>query len=177
MIDKTKAEAIAERYYNDVYKYCFLHLDCNETYAEDITQEVFLFFQKKCSELEDKNIKAWLIKTAKNKIHEHFRDAKKDNMLVSFDDKSISFDEFDFHTLLDEYITVNSEEIEKYKELVFKELSKKEKELYTKIYIEKKKHKEIAEELNTSEKAVTVSALRLRKKITILVKLIITAGN
>ena len=42
------------------------------------------------------------------------------------------------------------------------------------IFVEKKKHKEIAEEFNTSEKAVTVRSLRLRKKITTLIKLVLT---
>ena len=175
MIDKKTAEAIAVKYYDDVYKFCFSHSGCNENDAADVTQEVFLIFQEKCDELEDKNIKAWLIKTAKHKLHEHFRALKEEDSLIEFEDKSIIFDESEMQQLLDEYTPVNIEEIERCKELVLNGLTKKEQELYIQIFVEKKKHKEIAEELNTSEKAVTVRVHRLRKKIMTLVKVILSS--
>ncbi len=174
MINKKMAEAIAVKYYDDVYRYCFSHLGCNEIDTEDITQEVFLVFQEKCEELDVANIKAWLIKTARNKVHEHFRAVKKDDVLVSFEDKLMSFEEYDICSRLDERLPISNEEIEKYKELLLKGLTKNEQELYRKIFVEKKKHKEIAEEFNTSEKAVTVRCLRLRKKIMTLMKLVLT---
>lgn len=174
MIDKKTAEAIVVKYYDDVYKYCFSHLGCNEIKAEDVTQDVFLLLQEKCDELDDANIKAWLIKTARNKLHEHFREVKKNDVLVSFEDKLTSYEENDICALLEECIPVSNEDIEKHKEFILKGLTKKEQELYTKIFVEKKKHKEIAEEFNTSEKAVTVRSLRLRKKITMLIKLVLT---
>lgn len=175
MIDKKTADAIAVKYYDEVYKFCFSHLGCNENEAGDITQDVFLIFQQKCEVLEDKNIKAWLIKTAKNKVHEYYRTTKKKDILTDFDDNAIAYDEDEIFALFDEYFPLSDEEIEKHKAIVLKSLTKNEQELYTKIFVEKKKYKEIAEELNTTEKAISTRALRLRNKIKMLAKLMLTS--
>ena len=175
MIDKKTAEAIAVKYYNDVYRYCLSHLSYNENVAGDITQEVFLLFQQKREKLEDTNIKGWLIRTAENKVLEHFRSIKKDSILIDIEDKGISYTVDDAFSLFDECFLLSDEEIKKHKAIVLKSLTKKEQELYTKIYIEKKKYKEIAEELNTTEKAINLRAFRLRKKIKTLAKLMLTS--
>lgn len=175
MIDKKTAEAIAVKYYNDVYRYCLSHLSYNKNLAGDITQEVFLLFQQKCEDLEDINIKSWLIRTAENKTLEHFRATKKDSVLIDIEDNGLSYDVDDAFSLFDECFPLGDEEIEKYKAIILKSLTKKEQELYNKIYIEKKKYKVIAEELNTTENAITLRAFRLRKKIKTLAKLMLTS--
>ncbi len=177
MIDKKTTENISAKYYDYIYKFCFSHLGCNETVAEDVTQEVFLLFQQKRETLEDINIRGWLRITAENKVFEYFRAAKKDNVVLHFDDKDYSCNEDEAFVLFDECIPISSEEIEKYKAIVLKGLTKKEQELYTKIYIEKKKYKEIAQELNTTENAINLRAFRLRKKIKTLAKLILTSAG
>lgn len=174
MIDKKTAESIAEKYYDDIYRYCLSHLSYNENVAEDVTQEVFLLFQQKCERLEDINIKSWLVRTAENKVLEYFRATKKDSVIVHIDDGDFSCDEDEIFSLFDECFPLSDDEIEKYKSIVLKSLTKKEQELYNKIYVEKKKYKEIAEELNTTEKAINVRTFRLRKKINTLAKLMLT---
>ena len=71
MISAERAKEVADLYYDDVYHLCYSRLK-NETDASDVTQEVFLFFQESCDELEDNYIKAWLYKVADNKIKEEY---------------------------------------------------------------------------------------------------------
>lgn len=175
LIDKNTAENIAEKYYDDIYKICLSRLNHNENIAEEITQEVFLLFQEKSEELEDKNIKGWLRRTAENKVSEYFRAAKKDDAVLNFEDENYSCDVDEAFLLFEECFPLSDEEIDKYKDIVLKSLTKKEQELYNKIYIEKKKYKEIAEELNTTEKVINLRAFRLRKKIRTLAKLMLTS--
>lgn len=174
MLDKKTINAIAVKYYDDVYRYCFSHLHCSKTAAEDLTQEVFLLLQQKSEKLEDKNIKSWLFKTSENKSYEYYRAVKKDSVLVDLDNDAFSYDENEAFILFEECFPLSDEQIDKYKDIVLKSLTKKEQELYNKIYVEKKKYKEIAEELNTTEKAINLRAFRLRKKITTLAKLMLT---
>ncbi len=175
MIDPIEAEIIAKKYYKDVYSYCFSYLDCDAEEASDITQDVFLFFQEKCEILEDINIQSWLYKVAKNKVKEHYRKLKKEEKLLALEKSLANFSEEDIIPLFDEHFNINDEEIEKYKDIVLKGLTKREQELYTKIFIEKKKYKDIAEELNISVKAVNSRAMRLRIKIRRIVSLMFTS--
>ena len=66
MIDAEKARAIAKKYYEEVFLYCYSILNCDKYEAEVLTQEVFLFFQEKCDVLDDELILRWLLVVAKN---------------------------------------------------------------------------------------------------------------
>lgn len=176
MIEKSKAQEIAKEYYEDVYTYCLSYADCSESEAADITQEVFLIFQQKLDKLEDMNIRAWLLATAKNKVREHFRKNKKEQKLVPLNPNEAPTE--DMFIYIDRYFEgideVSDEYIEKCKELILKSLSQKEYVLYTKVFVEKKKYRQVAEEMNLTEKAVNLRVLRLKKKIKNLVSLSLT---
>ena len=175
MIDAIEAEIIARKYYNNIYTYCFSHLNCKAEEAADITQEVFLFFQEKCETLENENIQAWLYKVAKNKVHEHYRKTKKEEKLVELEKTMMNVDEVDIMPLFDEFFDLGDEDIEKYKSIVLKGLTKKEQELYKKVFVEKKHYKDIAEEMNITEKAVNCRVMRLKIKIRRIVSLMFTS--
>lgn len=177
MIDSITAEIIARKYYEDIYSYCLSYLCCDSDGASDVSQEVFLLFQEKCDTLENSNIKAWLYKTAKNKIHEHFRKIEQSKKFVELDETMLTVSEDELFSALDDFFTVDDEEIEKYKTAVLKILSENERLLYNKVFIEKKKYKEIAEEMNISEKAVNLRTLRLRNKIKKTVNLMFTSAG
>ena len=82
MISAERATEIAGLYYDDVYHLCLSRLK-KEADAADVTQEVFLFFQEKYSDLEDSSIKSWLFSVANNKIKEQFRHiAKREKELI-----------------------------------------------------------------------------------------------
>ena len=62
--DRRAADALIERYYTDVLRYCARHTDCTQT-AEDLTQEVFLhLFRTIGSYREQGQFRAYLYRIA-----------------------------------------------------------------------------------------------------------------
>lgn len=178
MIDKIKADLIAKMHYESVYKFCLVNLNHNIHDAQDITQEVFLLFQLKRDTLEDINIKGWLFKTAHYKIKEHNRSLKRDMNNATLDNFDLDDESADICELLEKYNSFESENLEKYRNIVFEKLSEREKLLYTKHYVEKKSHSQIAEEMNTNKKNVGVMICRLNKKLNLLEALVLcTVGQ
>lgn len=166
VIDKIKADLIAKTFYQPIYKYCYTNLDHNPHDASDVTQDVFVIFQEKKDTLEDTYIKSWLFSVAWRKVKEIQRKTKKDMANVPIDDDFDIIDEdADIFELLEEENSFDSEKLEKYRNIIYEKLTDKERELYHKIYVEKKKYKQIAEELNTTNKAISVRATRLRRKL------------
>ena len=64
MIDKETCEIIIEKYYTDVYKFCYNRLR-NIQAAEECTQEVFLLLFQKRAKLEfSEHLRSWLYEAA-----------------------------------------------------------------------------------------------------------------
>ena len=172
MIDKATAERITKEHYNEIYAYCLSQVNCNEDEAYEITQEVFLTFQNKLEKLNDINLSIWLMKTAKNKSREYFRAKKKADKLVPLDPEQLPTD--DMYVYIDKYFenedNLSDEYIEKAKEIVLNLLTKRERELYVKVFVEKKSYAQVAEEMNTNRKNVGVMVSRLRKRVEMLAK-------
>ena len=167
VIDAITAEIIAKKYYKQIYSFCYSNLFCDEYGASEVTQEVFLFFQEQREELENTNIQAWLYKVAKNKMGEYIRANKKyQKKFAELTEFSATVSDSEIFVHIENDVNVDDEEILKRKEFVLKALSQKDRELYEKIYVEKKTYKEIAKELNIPLKTVNSRAFRLRKKIT-----------
>ncbi len=158
MIDKSTSARIANKYYNDIHRFCASKL--NDSDAKDVTQEVFLLFQEKCPYLDDVNISAWLLSVATKKIHETYRKNKKE---INLKERLEIFD--DMVTEIGEICQVTEDEILKAKDEVFSKLSEKEIRLFEMIYTQRRKHADIAAELETTEKAISMKAYRLNKKI------------
>ncbi len=73
MIEKELCGIIIEKYYNDIFLFCFSKLH-NSSAAEDCTQETFLtFLGKRNRLLYSDRILGWLLKTAEKKIMEYKR--------------------------------------------------------------------------------------------------------
>ncbi len=167
MIDAITAEIITKKYYKEIYSYCYSNLFCNEDGASEVTQEVFLFFHEQREAIEDTYIRAWLYKVARNKMGEYIRANKnRQKKFAELTEDSASISDSEIFVHLENDVTVDDEEILKRKEFVLKALSQRDRELYEKIYVEKKTYKEIAKELNIPLKTVNSRAFRLRKKIT-----------
>lgn len=166
MIDKIKADLIARTHYESVYKFCYLKLQYNSHDAADITQDVFLLFQEKCPELEDRNIRGWLFTTANLKIKEYYRKYnKEEKMFTDIRNYDTENEDTDIFTLLEEVSTFDADNLEKYRNIIFEKLTEKDKELYTKVFVENKSYSQIAEELNTTPKNISVKVFRLKKKL------------
>lgn len=86
-MDSTECRKIIDRYYNEIYSYCFTKLKYNKHSAEDCTQEVFVIFFQKHQKLDENNIRIWLYRTADNIIKTYLR-KNTDNNIVSIEDSA-----------------------------------------------------------------------------------------
>lgn len=164
LIGFERANEIANLYYNDIYHFCLSRLK-EESDAADVTQEVFLFFQEKYDNLDDKYIKAWLYAVADNKIKEQFRKiAKREKELIY---AAV----FGFHISTDilyemeEDNKITPEELEEKKKSILSSLTEKELELFELFYTKHLEYKELAKVLNVSEGAVRTRVYRLNLKL------------
>ncbi len=164
MISAKKASEIAELYYDDVYHLCLSRLKRGAD-AADVTQDVFLFFQERYSDLEDDTIKSWLFSVANNKIKEQFRHiAKREKELIfGEDDEPQTNMEILYDTAESDKIA--DEELEKKKKIILSSLTEKELELFEMVYIKHLEYEELAKNFNVSEHAMRTRVYRLRLKI------------
>lgn len=134
----------------------------NQYLAEDTINEFYLLMCEKIEILKAHPCpQAWILVaakyTAQGMVHKH----KKDLLSVSLDEVSYKLGETDvFEDAVYEIWLEN-----KVSEKLIANLTKREREIYYKIYIEKKKPKEIAAELNISANAVRNINKNLRDKI------------
>jgi len=152
---------ICEKYYLDIYKYCVARLDIS--YAGDITNEVFELLCRKWQNLENKNYKSWLYKTANNLIKNFYKKQKRKTEKETYIDNSI-IDTFSYEQ---NFENISDEEIEKYKDEILEILTEHERRLFTMQYVEKLSHTQISEKLFIPENTVKQRLYRLKKKIKI----------
>lgn len=152
---------IIEKYYNDIYRFCYYHLE-NKSDAEDCTQEVFMVLHAKSHSIViGKNIKSWLYKTAQNKVKEY----TKKNKNKKRTDTDIS--------------EINNEEALSYNELFSDDdeysvpefvqslgfLSESEKQLILDYFYYEYPTNEIAGKNNITPNAVYIRITRIKEKI------------
>lgn len=161
----TQLQHIANTYYNPVRQYCLSRVGHNEALADDLAQEVFLFLQQKYTQINaDENIKGWLFAVAGNKIKEAYRDKKKQGKIIPIDNVSDQCAEYP-DILLAMENQVADDEIETEKESVLQNLSPKEQELYTMVYVENLSSAQIAAIYATSVNAIRLRTTRLRRRL------------
>lgn len=84
MIDKETCEIIIEKYYTDVYKFCYNRLR-NIQAAEECTQDVFLLLFQKRARLEfSEYLRSWLYESAVRICNKYI---SKNNMITEDIDK------------------------------------------------------------------------------------------
>ncbi len=164
MISAEKAREIADLYYDDVYRLCLSRLK-READAADVTQDVFLFFQEKYSELEDDFIKSWLFAVANNKIKEEFRHIAKREKELIFRTVSETQTSTELLYEMEEENKITDEELEEKKQSILSSLNEKELELFEMVYTKHMEYAELAKALDISEHAVRSRVYRLRVKI------------
>lgn len=153
------AKQVAEKYYSDVYKFCCAKCKDKDV-AQDITQDTFLFFVAKNAELTNINIRAWLLTVANNKIHEYFREQKIKKSFVCIDD--IELKSFDVY----ESDEINIEDMfDDVQKKILNILNDNEKELFIKLYMERKDISLITKELNITYENFRTRKSRLKKKV------------
>lgn len=163
MITKERAEEISREYYDKVFRYCMSISKSNYEDSLEITQEVFLVFSQKMSELDDAIIEHWLLAVAKKKAYEYFRRLKKEAIVISIEDSFTSVNEI-FSTMT-KFYSYNDADIRMTVEAILKLLTEDEHQLFMKKFVENKTQAEIAEELGISISNVSSRTARLRDKI------------
>ena len=74
MIEPEQCTLIIEKYYREIFSYCYAKLSYSHHYAEDCSQEVFVVFFSKHERLDEgDNIRLWLYRTADNVIKAYVR--------------------------------------------------------------------------------------------------------
>lgn len=82
---------IAERYYQQIYRYCYAKLNYDTNAAQDCAQNVFLVLVQKKNRLRlDGNIRVWLYKTADRVIRNYWRKEKRYQEQIPIDEIELS---------------------------------------------------------------------------------------
>jgi len=150
---------ICEKYYSDIHHYCTTRLDIS--YAENITNEVFLIFCKKWHTLENKNYNVWLYKTANNLLKNYYKKQKqKIEKEIYIDDSVVEILSYE-----QDFDNISEYEIEEYKNKILGNLLENDWQLFIMKYIDKLSSVEISEKLSISENAVNQRVFRIREKI------------
>ena len=90
--DREALGSLIERYYDDVYRFC-LYLTANEADSCDISQEVFFRFIRRADRYQYKNLKGYLLITARNLCRDYLRKKERE--------KRVELPVQDYQTLCD----------------------------------------------------------------------------
>ncbi len=164
LLSYERACEIAEKYYNNIYRFCLSRLFDVQS-AHDVTQKVFLTFQEKAETLEDDNILAWLFSVANLKIHEEFKEIARCEKEKIFHLCGAPPNSTAIVYEMEQDNKITDEEIESKKDLILKSLNDKELKLFELFYVKHLEYEKLAEELGISEGAARTRIYRLRLKI------------
>lgn len=79
--DKGYLQDIAEKYYDDIFRFCAFQTGSRET-AYDMAQETFLRFIRYVEGYHDRNLKGYLLTIAMNVCRDHLRQRKREEALT-----------------------------------------------------------------------------------------------
>jgi len=166
VLTKSEAQFVAdliERYESNIKNVIYSMLGKDNRYlAEDALSEVYLLMCKKIKPLKDHPCpKAWILVATKYVVQGILTKNRKDIAIVPLEDVENYIGGTDiFEEAVYEIWLEN-----KVPEKLLAKLTKREREVYHKLYIEGKKPNEAASELNISKNAVNNIHKNLRDKI------------
>ncbi len=155
-------ENLADNYgalVDSIFRFIYFRTN-SKAIAEDLTQDCFLSVIKYLKENDVDNIKAFLFKTARNKVIDYYRQKSRiiySDDLVMANDKGSSDD---FSIRYD--VRIIKEKLDL--------LESGDREVLAMRYIEEMEIKEIAEAIEKSETAVRVKIFRALRKLRKLIK-------
>lgn len=74
-------EQVAEKYYDDIYRFCCYQTGSRED-AYDCAQETFIRFIRYVDSYRDKNLKGYLLTIARNVCRDYFKQAAKEQEFI-----------------------------------------------------------------------------------------------
>ena len=162
-----------ERYTADLWqqhasyirKLCFFKLQNRPEEAEDCLQEVFAALVQTLNRgVVLQNPRAWLTKTANNKIKDVYAKEQEESCVCSYNDAV-----FDENELACDTIAIKRADAVEAEKYIFKVLTADERQLLTDKYDLHMSGAEIAQKYGISEQAVYKRLSRLKKKVQTLI--------
>lgn len=145
-------DMIMEKYYKQIYQYCYSRLNGKKEAAEDCTQEIFLILFKKKEKLDlSGNIKAWLYKTA-DRVIKHYQRNERKHTHIPFIEEIMPPDDGGFAELIRNDSPLDC-------------LTPDEQELLAEYYSERGHKSELAAKHNRSLYSLYNEIDRIRKKV------------
>ncbi|MVB10287.1 hypothetical protein CAFE_09690 [Caprobacter fermentans] len=158
-----------KKLYNQIANYCRKNL-IDAASAEECTQEVFAVYFEKASQMEIRDPRAWLFRTADNYLHrfnQKFQQEKQEIFpLPNLEDDAEDMEDIrfayeqDFDRFLEESVDIGKEV-----NRILSGLSHKEQTLYHQYYKENMSIKELMELYQVSSTAMKAKLYRLKQHI------------
>lgn len=143
--DSKNFEHIYKTYAKDIRRFLFFKTQ-NINRAEDLMQDVFVKLWDNCSKVDYDKVKSYIFSIANNMF---LNEVKHDNVVRKYNELNKKADTSESP----EFIMLEKEFLDKLNATI-KSLPEKQREVFLMNRIEKKKYKEIAEQLGISVKAV-----------------------
>jgi RNA polymerase sigma-70 factor, ECF subfamily len=164
MIDNIRNIELTDRLFEQLFKMHFQHLFnfamqfiANEDVAKDITQSVFIKMWEIRENVDiQKSVKSYLFTSVRNACINHIRDNKKFQSSIL----DIELSEMNFIELSD---NIAYSELENKVNAILATMPEKTRQIFEMSRFENKKYKEIASELNISEKTVEAHMSKVLK--------------
>lgn len=145
--------SIIDRYYKEIYNYCYLRLYYNKENTEECVQETFEIFLKKWDTLSSTdNIRAWLYRTSDNVMKNSKRKSNRHKNEIS-------------HTDLAEDSNYLSYEDDNGVFEILSNLTKEEQHLLIEYYLDKATANELSKKYEVSESAISMRIHRIKAKL------------
>ena len=161
-----KIESIYEKYKDDVYKVC-LYFTKDSDIAQEIGQQVFFNFYQHIDEVEEKGVRGYLLRSARNTCFNYLRDKKRECLRGSWD---LLEEETDTVISVEEVYLKKEEkqQREMLSQTILECLQKENEDWYTAInlvYCLGKPHEVVADEMGLSKDALYSLIYRAKKWI------------
>ncbi len=157
-LDKAGFENLFKSHFEYLCRFAIQYVEDRDT-AQDICQKVFINVWEKRLDLNiDKSIKSYLFRAVKNRCLNHIRDQKK------FRSKTLDLDCANF-SIIEEEDHFGLEELELKIEKVLSDLPDKCRLVFEMSRFRNMKYREIAEELDISQKTVEAHMSKAMKHV------------
>lgn len=152
---------VFEKYYIKIYNFCLYKTRYDRADAENCTQQVFMVLIEKWDNMEDRDIYAWLLKTAQYTLMNLYRKKQKENSVYPIE----SYENIPCDTPDLEDLVISDKEIEEHKQRILSQLSPADRDLYRRYFEENMSYIEISEQLGIDYAATQMRVSRLKSRI------------
>jgi RNA polymerase sigma-70 factor (ECF subfamily) len=152
--------ALYERYHPRVLRFALVLSRGDESLAQDVAQSVFLTAARKLRTAESEaHLWNWLARVARQQIARRWRKHQRDSAFVSAGALPEEFPAAEPDSVLEEIL-----------DAALQSMDPEERQLIETFYFDRRSQKEIAEQFNTTPKAISSRLERAREKLRSLIK-------